>query len=75
MNSKNLLRFALLGALLGTSLASSPVHAQKDARRTSGAAKEDRNASARNGNKESRSSSGTNKSDRRGDSRARKERR
>jgi len=76
MKSKNLLRFALLGALLGTSLASGPVYAQKDARRTGGTAKEDRNAqTAKSGNKESRGGSGTNKSEGRGDSRARKERR
>lgn len=74
MKSKNLLRFALLGALLGSSLASGPVHAQKDARRTDGTAKEDRNAQTAKSGKDSRGS-GTNKSEGRGDSKARKDRR
>jgi hypothetical protein len=77
MKSKTFFCFALLGALLGTSVAGySPVHAQKDSRRTGGSAKEDRNSQSAKNNKENRGGSGTNKSEGRGDSsKARKERR
>jgi hypothetical protein len=76
MKSQTILRFALLGALLGTSaVVSVPAFAQKDARRT-GSAKEDRNQQSSKNNKESRGGSGTNKSEGRGDSgKSRKDRR
>lgn len=76
MKSKIFFRFALMSALLGTSLVShSPVYAQKDGRRTGGSAKVDRNAQASKNNKEGRSSSKTNKSEGRDSGKARKERR
>jgi hypothetical protein len=78
MKTQSIFRFAVLCALLGTSVVNAtPAFAQKDDRR-SGTAKEDRNRDeGQNKNKEGRGSSGTNKNEGRneGASKGKKDRR